>query len=68
MVEITFRDQQVEVVIDQVIVEPEVNYTCIEWHFEDQAMNDLELTNEEEDNIQDLLWNKHYEGSSYAGY
>lgn len=60
-VQITFRGEERTVFIEQFIEERHTNYYCVEWHFLDPELNLLELTNQEEDDIQDELWEYRYD-------
>lgn len=58
MYTVEFRDEEVEVIVDQIIEERDVNYCCVEWHFVRDDLNKLELTDEEERRISDYLWDQ----------
>jgi len=60
-VEITFRGKPALVNIDQIIDEPDVNYASVDWHFEDDDLNKVQLTADEESDICDELWEKYHD-------
>ena len=61
-VPVTFRGEQVDVVVTAFHYEPDVNFSEVEWHFADPRYDGVELTEQEEDEIAHYLWDEYYEG------
>lgn len=55
-VQVLFRDEIVDVEIDGVFIEPDINFQCVEWHFSDPSLRDIEVTDAEEASILEALW------------
>jgi hypothetical protein len=55
-VEVAFRGEEVTVVIDDIVEEPDVNAYSLEYHFLDEKLNAVDVTAEEEEAILDALW------------
>lgn len=54
-IEIQFRGEEVTIIVDEYEYEYDTNALIVSWHFDDDALNSLDLTNEEDDYISECI-------------
>ena len=55
---VLFRGQPTEVIFEDMGAEPECNAHVIEWHFADDSLNALVLTDDEEQDVYDQFFDR----------
>lgn len=55
-VQVLFRGEMRDVCIEAFVREPDIGYECVEWHFLDEELKDVSVTDEEEAEIIEALW------------
>lgn len=54
-IEIEFRGEEVTIIVDEYEYEYDTNALNVSWHFDDDALNSLDLTSEEDEHINNRI-------------